>query len=88
LDITPDEIVKNTNCLAGMRCPECGANEYFEIQGTWSGALYLYDDGIDMKDGGHWDWDDENHAECPECDWQGTIADLRGESKTGESSDV
>ena len=35
----------NTNCLEGLRCPECGSYAPFGI-GTFSSAV-VYDDGIE-----------------------------------------
>ena len=63
----------NTNCLEGIRCPECGFEEYFYISGFCS--LTVFDDGI--VDTQNCDWDGDCDMTCgnPACDWTGQVKD-------------
>ena len=63
----------NTNCLAGMRCPECGQEDSLMIEATR--LFTVTDDGT--EDGGNGlEWDDTNYCECPDCGDHGTVADF------------
>jgi len=60
---------KNTNVLAGIRCPTCGSYGPFNIEATaW---FRVDDDGsdtfIDME------WDDDRHMVCVACGAGGTV---------------
>lgn len=63
----------NTNCLEGMKCPECGSYGPFDIVGT--SLFSVHDDGTD----GHGDveWDDESLTMCPTCNKVGKLQDFR-----------
>lgn len=51
----------NDNCLAGLRCPECGSYGPFNIRAT---ALFkVADDGTEVI--GAVEWDDASFCECP-----------------------
>jgi len=61
--------MKNKNCLAGMRCPECKSYGSFDIITTCIATVT--DDGVsDTRD--H-EWDDDAVCYCCACDWSGTI---------------
>jgi hypothetical protein len=78
-DETPDTTADpdhNTNCLAGMRCPKCGALEPFRIVATMT--VLMYDEGSDDDSmGGAIDWDSSSYCECHDCAHYGTVADFR-----------
>ena len=69
------ELSENTNCLEGLKCPECGNDERLVIHGT--SAFEVYDDGTNR----HWDveWDDRSHAVCPnhDCNFEGQLGEFR-----------
>lgn len=63
----------NTNCLEDIRCPSCGQEDRFGIEGT---AIFIVtDDGT--KDQGDIDWTDTSFCRCEECDYSGTVANFR-----------
>jgi hypothetical protein len=64
---------KNDNCLAGMRCPQCGAQEPFEI-GVLCTAK-VFDDGTEETH--DMEWDDTNACSCPACGFHGTVRDFK-----------
>lgn len=53
----------NTNCLAGLRCPNCGSEGPFRIRAVAS--FLLHDDGADE----FWemDWDGNSWCQCANC---------------------
>jgi hypothetical protein len=54
----------NTNCLAGMACPECGSEAPLNIVCT---ATYtFYDDGTDYDHDGI-EWDEDSPCQCKMC---------------------
>lgn len=64
---------KNTNCLEGFRCPECGQEDelliYAEVR------VSLRDDGSEVLHG--WtDWNRDSVAECPECGHEGKVEEF------------
>lgn len=59
----------NTNCLEGIRCPQCGNEERFRIAAT--SLFTVTDDGTDDYADVH--WDDSSYADCPECGLHGTL---------------
>ena len=68
---------ENENCLAGMRCPECGSLEPFRIgittvmQFTDEGEDFLNDKGSDQE------WTDDSFCECCACDKSGKVKDFK-----------
>ena len=59
----------NTNCLAGMACPECNHYEDFDIVATC--VVHVEDDGTDeCRD---FDWDDDSTCTCRLCGFAGEI---------------
>jgi hypothetical protein len=72
---------ENTNCLEGMKCPECGSLEPFRIE--IKTMLLMYDDGSeDDKLSGSQEWDDDSYCECCGCLRHGTVQDFKTEKKT------
>ena len=63
---------KNTNCLEGIRCPECGSLGPFSI-GTYSSAI-VHDDGI--SETSEHEWDKDSPISCRACDEDGHVADF------------
>ena len=68
----------NTNCLAGLRCPQCGNADRLFITGIV--RLEVTDDGADVADGSDWHWDDASLTICPECDRDGLLSEFRDTS--------
>ena len=62
----------NTNCLAGIQCPDCGNEESFRIAATTIATVT--DDGT--EDHGDMEWDDDSYAECTACHRHGTLKDF------------
>ena len=67
---------KNENCLAGMRCPNCGTIEPLKIEITKVEMVQFYDEGSDETSGGDMEWDSTNACECCECGHSDTVADF------------
>lgn len=64
----------NSNCLHGLRCPQCGSDEPFSIEVRTT--VLVWDDGTDTPGGGHIEWDDLSRASCG-CGWHGRVADMQ-----------
>lgn len=59
----------NENCLAGFRCPQCGATARFKIVAK---ALFeVTDDGAECV--GDVEWDDDSFCECGDCKCKGKV---------------
>lgn len=69
--------MSNTNCLAGIKCPQCGNEERFLIFATV--LMDVTDGGADNADGSDTHWDDASMTTCPECDRDGPLAEFRVE---------
>jgi Zn ribbon nucleic-acid-binding protein len=63
----------NTNCLVGIKCPDCGNEDSFYIQST--AVMYVTDGGAECR--GDTEWNDDSHTECPQCERSGKLADFR-----------
>lgn len=63
----------NTNCLEGIRCPECGQEDQFKI--TALITCEVTDDGSEPV--GDHDWDDESNTHCPGCGFAGKLRYFR-----------
>lgn len=62
----------NTNCLAGMRCPQCQSTGPFRIVAT---ALFtIGDDGADIF--GDIEYDGGSYCVCPDCGHDGIVHDF------------
>ncbi len=57
------EEIENTNCLQGMRCPQCGANEPFHID--CSCTFTFRDDGTEPT--GDVEYEDDSFIACEAC---------------------
>jgi hypothetical protein len=65
----------NDNCLAGMRCPTCGADEPFRIAVTTT--LVMWDEGSDPEaELGNLYWDKDSDCLCISCDYDGQVHDF------------
>jgi hypothetical protein len=62
----------NTNCLKNIKCPDCGNEDRFRIQGMT--LFTVTDDGTDEF--GDVEWDDDSYAECVACHRHGTLKDF------------
>lgn len=67
------ERTENDNCLAGMKCPECGSLEPFDIHAQV--VAKVYDDGTDEHRSV--EWSDESLCRCCDCGHLGTVAGFR-----------
>jgi hypothetical protein len=68
----------NTNCLEGIRCPQCGQEDRFMIASKI--IAEVTDDGAEVASpmyGIGFEWDDDSYCRCPECDFEGTLNDFR-----------
>ena len=65
----------NQNCLEGMNCPKCGAEEPFKI--LVESIVTMYDNGSEDQE--HAEWGPQSYCECKKCGhfgraWQFTIS--------------
>jgi Zn ribbon nucleic-acid-binding protein len=67
----------NTNCLAGLACPECGNDSRLHIETR--AMADVTDDGAETF--GDMEWNDESSARCPACGHGATLQKFRVESK-------
>jgi hypothetical protein len=65
----------NENCLAGIRCPQCGNEDRFLITSTI--LADVTDGGADIADGSDIHWDDASMTHCPDCDMAGPLIHFR-----------
>ena len=65
----------NHNCLAGIKCPQCGNEDHFYIAAAI--LAYVTDDGADMADNTDMEWEDASHTRCPDCGKDGPLAEFR-----------
>lgn len=63
----------NKNCLQGLRCPRCRQTDSFEIVAV--STFTVVDEGTDEFAGV--EWSDESPAACTQCDFAGTVAQLK-----------
>lgn len=66
----------NTNCLEGIRCPECGSLGPFLI--TCECVAVVHDDGIDETH--NHEWGANSPIVCQECNHVGDVGDFRERS--------
>lgn len=72
-----EERMKNTNWLAGIRCPECGARGPFWIQARVHAEVY--DARIaQYKDP---EWDDDSYISCESCGHAGLVIHFAAEAE-------
>jgi ssDNA-binding Zn-finger/Zn-ribbon topoisomerase 1 len=72
----------NANCLEDKQCPKCKQeDEVLILTAVW---ISLKDEGTDpfsdsLKNLGDTDYDEKAVARCPECGFEGTVADFTKE---------
>lgn len=67
----------NSNCLEGIACPKCGAEDEFKVVvTTW---MTMTDEG--SGDFEHLQWEDASPIRCTTCDHEGTVAEFSGKPK-------
>ena len=67
------ERTRNSNCLEGIRCPKCGQEDSFRIEGR--SVFEVIDDGtVSHADV---EWDDDSWALCPACEYEGKLGTFR-----------
>jgi hypothetical protein len=67
---------KNTNCLEGVKCPNCLSDGPFRIAARI--MVTVYDNGTE-DEGGDYEWDGDTFCECCECRHAAKVKDFRGE---------
>lgn len=65
--------MENTNCLEGMRCPNCKSPGPFNIWGK--AYFHVHDDGCSEFE--ELCWEENSNAHCPGCDWNGKVREMR-----------
>jgi hypothetical protein len=73
----------NTNCLEGVKCPQCGNEDEFRIAVTTMATVT--DDGGEVEHG-DMKWDDTSYAECTSCDKYGTLSDFKAQREASPDS--
>jgi hypothetical protein len=61
----------NTNCAAGLRCPECGEEGRFYVESTAS--MVVEDDGVEPAPGGDIHWQPDADCRCGECGYASLV---------------
>ena len=64
---------RNRNSLKGMRCPQCGALEPFDIYGPCS--VTVRDDGTETVQ--YFEWNDDCACSCQACEFNGRVQDFK-----------
>lgn len=67
------DIKPNENCLEGMRCPNCGWTQSFDVEASC--AVTVKDDGTD--DARDFEWDDNNWCVCCNCGFNSVVAGFK-----------
>lgn len=75
--------MSNENCLKGIRCPECGSAEPFNIVAL--ATFLVYDTGTDRVD--DVEWDDDSRITCTYCGMQGQVKDFKEQEDVGTKQD-
>ena len=69
----------NTNCLQGLRCPECDSEGPFYIE--CRSLFTVYDDGAtEFSD---LEWEDDAFIQCYSCEHEGKVKDFKLEGNRG-----
>ena len=71
---------RNTNCLEGLACPQCGNDERLFIVGM--SVFEVVDDGTLEHESV--EWDDSSHTRCPQCNHEGNLCEFREEQEPPE----
>jgi hypothetical protein len=61
----------NTNCLEGVKCPECGHEDGFYIQAKV--LVFVTDEGTEAQNG-EYEWDDSNYCQCASCKYENSLS--------------
>lgn len=61
----------NTNCAAGLRCPECGEEGRFYIESTVH--MVVEDDGVEPVTGHDIHWQSDADCRCGECGYASLV---------------
>jgi hypothetical protein len=61
----------------GFLCPQCSEGTDLYISATMNVQAHLFPDGTDNDGGGDTEWDDASYARCTQCDWAGTVGQLK-----------
>lgn len=64
---------ENTNCLQGMKCPECGSLEPFDIVATT--VVSMWDEGSEDAKG--FEWGDTNYCTCTSCEHHALVSEFQ-----------
>lgn len=59
-------------CIEGMRCPQCGNYEEFQIRASCS-VMVGKDGTYDEQD---MEWNKDSICFCPRCDYNGTVLEF------------
>ena len=73
----------NENCLEGIRCPQCGSEEPFEID--VKALAKVFDSGTD--DFRDVEWSDESYCKCLECGHRSTVSQFKVENQPEAEED-
>ena len=75
----------NDNVLDGFKCPKCGTYGPF-----WIRCLrdYLFCDEGSIDETGDFEWDDDTHCRCSECDFEGAIKDFHASDPDPDSDEA
>lgn len=77
IEVIDEDDNPNENCLAGMRCPECGDFGPFMINVTQSQMTMVTDEGHDEV-GGDSEWDDDSVCRCIACGHESKVRQFCG----------
>jgi hypothetical protein len=72
-----ENTMANTNCLEGIACPKCRADDAFYIEALVE--LRVTDDGTEDEGGDHI-WSEDSPCRCAACDHHGEVSDFTVEN--------
>ena len=76
-------MTRNTNCLRGIRCPECANEGHFYMSAFV--IAHVTDDGAEAR--GDMEWDGDSAILCPQCERSGKVDDFCRPAFTEEDAD-
>lgn len=76
--------MSNINCLESIACPKCTNDAEIVIAVTT--LARVTDDGAETH--GDMEWDGDSFAECPQCEYRGTLAEFRTQEVRGDSTEL
>ena len=77
-------MARNTNCLQGIRCPECRNDSSFHISAFVTAEVT--DDGASAS--GDMEWDGESPIRCSACEHSGTVNEFHAPEKRFTTEDA